>query len=97
MFSMSYTAFTLAQRLTVLVQTFSVFIYLEEEAKGYIPKVWQGFVLILACLLIGGFDVYTHRNQILLSDYWRLFQPVPLTLTEGYDYDWLFINAKDRF
>lgn len=97
MFSMSYTAFTLAQRLTVLVQTFSVFIYLEEEAKGYIPKVWQGFVLILACLLIGGFDVYTHRNQILLSDYWRLFQPVPLTLTEGYDYEWLFINAKDRF
>lgn len=97
MFSIAYTAFTLAQRLTVLVQTISIFIYLEEEAKGYVPKIRQGFILIMACILIGSFDLYTHRTQILLSNYWRLFQPVPVTLLEGYDYSWLFMNVRDRF
>lgn len=97
MFSILYSAFTLAQRLTVIISTISIFIYLEEEIKGYVPSKRYGLILLFSCLMICAFDLYTHREQILLSNYWRLCQPVPITLTQEYDKEWLFINSRDRF
>lgn len=96
-FACIYSAFTLAQRTTVCLMTCSVFLFLslEERASkfsGAFRRIFFTCSVVICC-----FDLWTHREQLLLSEYWRLAQPSVLTLTQEYDRAWLMQNAYDRF
>lgn len=95
-FACVYSTFALAQRTTVCFMTCSVFFLLSsEEHKSKLSAPFKRLFLMCS-MIICCFDLWTHREQLLLSDYWRLAQPCIITLTQEYDYSWLLQNAPDR-
>ena len=95
-FACMYSAFALAQRTTVCLMSCSVFVYLSIESYG--SKVSTAFnrIFLISALLSCSFDIYTHREQIVLSNYWRIAQPAVLTFTQDYDRTWLLEKAPER-
>ena len=96
LFASTYSAFALAQRTTVCLTTCSLFIYLSLENIGSKFSVKLNGLMVICAVLICSFDLFTHRKQIILSDYWRIAQPAVYTFTQDYNMTWLFDNAGDR-
>lgn len=96
LFASTYSAFALVQRTTVCLTTCSLFIYLSLENIGSKFSVKLNGLMVICAVLICSFDLFTHRKQIILSDYWRIAQPAVYTFTQDYNMTWLFDNAGDR-
>lgn len=95
-FACMYSTFALAQRTTVCFMSCSVFVYLSMESSGSKFSAAFNRMFLICALLICSFDVFTHRDQIFLSNYWRIAQPALLTFTQDYDKAWLLENAPER-
>ena len=95
-FACMYSAFALAQRTTVCFMTCSIFYFLSMECKSKFSSTFVK-VILTSAITICLFDVWTHREQLILSNYWRLIQPGVITLTQEYDKEWLLKYAIDRF
>ena len=95
-FTCIYSAFALAQRTTVCFMTCSIFLVLSiENSIREKIAISTRRVIIICSVLICCFDIWTHREQILLSRYWRLAQPSVITLTQEYDKSWLLQHAYE--
>lgn len=95
-FACMYSTFALAQRTTVCFMSCSVFVYLSMESSGSKFSTAFNRIFLICALFICSFDVFTHRYQISLSNYWRIAQPALLTFTQDYDRTWLLENAPER-
>lgn len=96
LFACTYTAFALAQRLTVCFMTYSIFLLLSMEEKNNKFSLKYMKLFMAGSILICCFDLWTHREQLILSEYWRLVQPSIITLSQEYDKIWLFKYANER-
>lgn len=97
LFACCYSAFTLAQRITVLVSSISIFIFLIIESYAINFSVKEKYIFVICSLIVCSFDLWTHRMQLILSDYFRIIQPAIITFLQKYDEIWLFQHALDRF
>ena len=83
-----------AENYRMSYHLFAVYLSLENIGSKFSVKL-NGLMVICA-VLICSFDLFTHRKQIILSDYWRIAQPAVYTFTQDYNMTWLFDNAGDR-
>lgn len=84
--------FTITQRITVCVLIFSIFFLLKIEDNGYTLSHKGRRILVICAIISCCFDIWTHRKFIILSNYQRLLQPVPITLIQTYSKDWVLKN-----
>lgn len=86
--------FSILQRTTVCLLIFSVFFLINVERSGFTIKKYVVKLLMFCAIISCSFDIYTHRGFINKSDYWRLIQPIPITLMQTYSKEWVIYNIN---